>query len=146
MADLNDILTAQKNGVIAINNLNQTETNAWINTSVSPAVPYLKTISDNVAIIAAGETTAITSATATIDTLVVSGSGTLFNFSIVLPGSVSGFIHNASSIGSASTANALAMTPTVGGVFEVVQIKFTNGLVIKPGTGQAINVTYSLDA
>lgn len=145
MADLNDVVTVQKNGVIAINNLNQTETNAWINTSVTPAVPYLKTISDNVAIIAGGTASSITSSTVTSSALVVAASGTLISFSVVVPGTASGLIHNSATTGGAAAGNAMTLTPTTGGVFVTGQMKFSNGLVIVPGTGQSINVTYVLD-
>ena len=93
MADLNDVVTVQKNGVVAINNLNQTEANAWIDSSVSPTVPYLKTISDSIAVIAGGTTSAVTSETVAIDTLIIAGSGSLLNFSVVLPGSAHGIIY-----------------------------------------------------
>jgi hypothetical protein len=145
MADLNDVVTVQKNGVIAINNLNQTETNAWLDTTVSPPVPYLKTISDDIAIIAGGPAAAITSATVTTSTLIVAGAGTLLNFSVVVPGTTSGLIHNSATTGGATAANALTLTPTTGGVFIVSQMKFTTGLVVVPGTGQSVNVTYTLD-
>lgn len=146
MADLNDVVTVQKNGVIAINNLNQTESNAWIDNTTTPGVPYLKTISDNVAIIAAGSAASTTSAVASSLTLVIAGTGTLFNFSVVVPGSASGMIYNSSTTGGISASNALTMTPNTGGVFIVSPIRFTNGLVISPGTGQSVNVTYALDA
>ena len=146
MADLNDVVTVQKNGVVAINNLNQTEANAWIDSSVSPTVPYLKTISDSIAVIAGGTTSAVTSETVAIDTLIIAGSGSLLNFSVVLPGSAHGIIYNAATIGGASSTNSLVMTPVTAGVYNVGQIRFTNGLVISPGTSQTINVTYSLDA
>lgn len=144
MADLNDVVTVQKNGVIAINNLNQTETNAWFDTTVATPVPYLKTISDNIAIIAAGDPAASTSSTVTSSTLVVAGAGTLLGFSVVVPGTTSGLIHNSATTGGASASNALTLTPTTGGFFGAV-LKFSNGLVIVPGTGQSINVTYTLD-
>ena len=145
MADLNDVVTVQKNGVIAINNLSQTESNAWIDSSTTPSVPYLKTISDNIAIIAAGEPATVTSSTVTTNTLVVAGAGKLLSFSVVVPGTASGLIHNAATTGGAAAGNALVLTPTTGGVFLAGPMKFSNGLVIVPGSGQSINVTYMLD-
>lgn len=145
MADLNDVVTVQKNGVIAINNLNQTEASAWIDTSVSPSVPYLKTISDDLAIISGiYAKNPVTSNTVAVNTA-IAGSGKLISFSIVVAGTASGLIHNAATVGAQSAANALVMTPTTGGVFLVGQMKFSAGLVIIPGTGQSINVTYILD-
>ena len=145
MADLNDVVTIQKNGVIAINNLNQTEATAWLDTTVSPPVAYLKTISDNIAIIAGGPAAAVTSTTVTSSTLIVAGAGTLVSFSVVVAGSTSGLIHNSATTGGAAAANALVFTPTTGGVFIVGGLKFSHGLVVVPGTGQSVNVTYTLD-
>lgn len=116
MATLDDILTTQKNGVIGINNLSKT-------------LDYLY-----------GEQT---SATVTGATLVVAGAGRLVSFSVVVAGTASGLINNAATTGLAAAANALCATPTTIGVYQVGS-KFTNGLVVAPGTGQSINVTYSL--
>lgn len=115
MASLDDILTTQKNGVVAINALNN---------------------------ITLGNVGTITSMTVTATTLIFVGSGRLVNFSIVVSGSGSGLIHNASSVAAASASNALCATPNTLGVYASGQV-FTNGLVIDPGAGQSINVTYS---
>lgn len=118
MATLDDILTTQKNGVIAINNLNQT--NSYLNGK-------------------------ITSATVSALTLIYPGAGRLVNFSIVVAGSANGTINNAQTTGTISASNALVATPNVIGVYAC-GIHFSNGLVIDPGTGQSVNVTYSVDA
>lgn len=145
MADLNDVVTVQKNGVIAINNLNQTTTAAWVDTSVTPPVPYLESISSSVAQIAAGEPNATTSSTVTATTLIAAGAGTLWSFSVVAAGTASGLLHNSATTGAVSASNALVSAPTTGGVFSVGKMRFSNGLVIVPGSGQSINVTYTLD-
>lgn len=115
MASLDDILTTQKNGVVAINALN------------------------NITLGAAGT---VTSLTVTSTTVVFVGSGRLVNFAVVIKGTGDGKIHNAATAGAATAANALCATPQVVGVYQCGQI-FTNGLVIDPGAGQSINVTYS---
>lgn len=115
MASLDDILTTQKNGVVAINALN------------------------NITLGAAGT---VTSITVTGTTLIFTGAGRLVNFSVVVAGTGAGTIHNTNSVSSASTANALCATPNTIGIYPSGQI-FTNGLVIDPGAGQSINVTYS---
>lgn len=120
MASLDDILTTQKNGVVALNNLFQA-TNV-----LNPTA---------------------TSATVTASTLVIAGKGRLISFSVVIAGSASGLIHNAGApsgapSGGPSAANALVATPTTIGVYPV-NMMFTDGLVVIPGTGQSINVTYS---
>lgn len=115
MASLADILTTQKNGVIAINNIFQALS------SLNPTV---------------------TSATVTSSTLIIAGSGRLLSFSVVVAGSANGLIYNAGTPTGGTAANALVATPTTIGVYAANMV-FTNGLVIAPGTGQSINVTYS---
>jgi hypothetical protein len=114
-ASLDDIFTTQKNGVVAINNVSQTAQRAQ------------------------GKQT---SSTVTSATLVIEGSGYLVNFAVVVAGSAAGTINNANAIASAAATNALCATPATVGIYQTGQI-FTNGLVIVPGTGQSINITYS---
>lgn len=122
MATLDDILTTQKNGVIAINNLNQTT--AYIG----------------------GRVTSATIAAASGTTLIVTGSGRLVNYSITVKGSGAGTIYNALSTTSAAASNALLTTTATQevGVYSA-GLHFSNGLVVTPGTGQSLNVTYSID-
>jgi hypothetical protein len=115
MASLDDILTTQKNAVVALNNVFQA-----LNT-LNPTT---------------------TSSTVTSSTLVIAGRGRLISFSVVVAGSASGLIYNAGTPTGGAAANALVATPTTIGVYNVNMI-FTDGLVVTPGTGQSINVTYS---
>lgn len=119
MASLDDILTTQKNGVVALNN-------------VFNALSILNPTA--------------TSATVTAPTLIVAGRGRLLSFSVVIAGSGAGTVHNAGAPPGTpngnTAANALVATPATVGVYPVNMI-FTNGLLIVPGTGQSINVTYS---
>lgn len=115
MASLDDILTTQKNGVIALNNLFS---------AISFPNP------------------AFTSATVTAPTLILTGAGRLLSFAVVVAGSGTGTIHNAGALAGNTAANALVATPATIGVYPVSMI-FSNGLLIVPGTGQSINVTYS---
>ena len=114
-ASLDDILTTQKNGVVAINNVFQ-------------ALAVLNPTA--------------TSETVTSSTLVITGSGRLLSFSVVIAGSANGLIHNTGTPSGGSASNALVATPTTIGVYAANMV-FTNGLVVVPGTGQSINVTYS---
>lgn len=116
-ASLTDLLTAQKNGVVAINGVLQSNLR--------------------------GQGT-VTSDTVTADTLVVSGKGYLVSYTLVASGSANGMIYNANSIALTSASNALC--PTDKSLANVVKtgLVFTNGLVIRPGAGQSINVTYYL--
>lgn len=113
-ASLDDILTAQKNGVVAINNLSQNTVRA-LGTQ--------------------------TSLTVTATTVIFTGAGYLVSFSVVVAGSAAGTIYNANNT-SPAASNALCVTPTTTGVYGAGQV-FTSGLVVVPGTGQSINVTYS---
>lgn len=115
-ASLDDILSAQKNGVVAINNVaKSTQRNYGTQTS----------------------------STVTTPTLVVSGSGYLVNFSILVAGSTVGTISNSATVALVAANNALCATPATVGIYPAGQV-FSNGLVITPGTGQSINVTYSM--
>jgi len=116
VASLDDVVTVQKNGVIAINNLSQATLR---------------------------EQGTLTSATVTAATLVFQGKGRLVNFSVVVAGSASGGVYNSTST-SPTSAQQLCAVPTTIGIYPVGQI-FTSGLVVVPGTGQSINVTYSTE-
>lgn len=113
-ASLSDLLTAQKNGVVAINGVAQA-TLRGLGTQ--------------------------TSLTVTAATVVFIGPGYLVNFAVVVAGSAAGTIYDANNT-SPSAHDALCAVPTTVGVVKTGQV-FTSGLVIVPGTGQSINVTYS---
>jgi hypothetical protein len=113
-ASLSDILTTQKNGVVGVNGIVQSNLRA------------LGTV---------------TSLTVTSETVIYTGRGYLVNFSVVVAGSAAGKISNAAATSPAASA-ALCAVPTTVGVVKTGQV-FTAGLVVTPGTGQSINVTYS---
>jgi len=113
-ASLSDILTTQKNGVVGINGIAQASLRAL---------------------------GSITSETVTAETVIFTGGGYLVNFSVVVAGTTAGKISNASAV-SPVASTALCAIPTTLGVFKVGQV-FTSGIVVTPGTGQSINVTYS---
>jgi hypothetical protein len=116
MASLDDLLTAAKNIVTAINGVNVT-VRASIGTLTSP--------------------TLIT------DTVITTSPGRLVNFAVTITGSGNGALHNASTVATATAANLLVIVPQTLGVVPVGQA-FTVGLVYKRGTGQSANVTYYL--
>jgi len=115
MASLSDILTAQKNGVVAINNVALTNQR--------------------------GLGTA-TSVTVTSSTLLFTGKGYLVNVSVVVAGSTAGLIYDSNSTSTTPANRAMAAAPATLGVYKLGQI-FNNGLVVVPGTGQSLNVTFS---
>lgn len=118
MASIDDIATIQKNGVIAVNTLNQT---------------LLRIFGTN------------TSTTVSANTLVITGPGRLVNVSVTVAGTTNGAIHNVSTVAGASATNMLVTVANTIGVYPVNAL-FTNGLVIVVGTGQELNVTYSVGA
>ena len=115
MASLDDILTTQKNGVVAINTLGQ----YWIRGLGTQ-----------------------TSTTITSATLIYAGKGYLVNFAVTVAGSSAGTIYNAGGTSTIAATNALVSVPATVGITQVGQV-FNTGLVVVPGTGQSINVTYS---
>ena len=120
MATLDDVITVQKNGVIAINNLGLT----------------LKSYNEG----------QYTSVTATTPTVIATSSGRLVSVTIVNAGTAAGYVYNASLTTNVALSNAVVSLPTSAVGVYPVGAKFNTGLVIVPGTGQAVNVTYSLDA
>lgn len=118
MASLDDLLTASKNIVTALNGINGTFSR------------FLGNVTS-------------TALSAGSNTLVVSGRGRLVNFVVLDGGSADGFIYNTTDTGSPPAANQLVVTPQTIGVYSV-GVVFTNGLVVSPGTGQVISVTYYL--
>jgi hypothetical protein len=117
MASLDDILTVQKNGVLGINNLSQ---------------------------VTLREQGIVTSLTVTAPTLVFQGKGRLVNFAVVVAGSAAGGVYNSTNL-SPSAPQQMCAAPNTIGIYPAGQI-FTSGLVVVPGTGQSVNVTYSPEA
>lgn len=113
MASLDDLLTATKNIVTALNG-------------------QITTIPKSF-----GQTTSLT---LTAPTVVVTGPGRLVNFSVVVAGAA-GVIYDLSTTTVVASA-AMCATPASIGVFPTGQF-FTAGLLVVPGSGQSINVTYS---
>lgn len=115
MASLDDILTTHKNGVVAINALNQT----WLR---GQGVSTSQTVSANTAI----STT----------------KGYLVSVSVVVAGSSAGKIYNTTSNTTAIASNLLAVVPNTAGVYTL-GLNYNAGLYLIPGTGQEFNVTYT---
>lgn len=114
MASLDDILTAQKNGVVAIN---QVATNT---------------------LVVQGRKNALN---VTADTLVYSGSAWVARV-VVMTGVAGGYIHDANSAANAVTANRFYAIPATAGVYDVY-FPVVNGIVIKPAAGSVVALSYS---
>jgi hypothetical protein len=113
MSSLSDILTAAKNIAVAINNAAQI---------------YLRVQG------------AQRSATITATTLVVSGQGRLASVSVIVGGSTDATIYDSNL--TTSLTNALAVVDNALGV-AVINMPYNNGLVVVPGTGMTLVVSYS---
>ena len=113
MSSLSDILTAAKNIAVAINNAAQI---------------YLKVQGSS------------RSATLTANTLVSSGQGRLASVSVIVAGSSDAMIYDSNL--TTSLTNALAVVDNVLGV-TVINMPYNNGLVVVPGTGMTLVVSYS---
>jgi hypothetical protein len=123
MSSTTDFLTTNKNGVVAINNLNQTIA------AQTALTEYL-----------AGQYTSSAQTTAAV---ISAASGYLVSFNVIVAGAA-GTINNTTTTGGIASGNALCATPATVGIYPV-GVKFSSGLVVNPGAGQTITVTYSLD-
>ncbi len=113
MASLSDLLTAAKNVVTAINQLGQT---------------YLQVQGSKFY-------SGITAAT-----LIQSGQGRVARVSVIVAGSSAGAIYDASA--SSVTTNQVWVIPNTVGVTEI-SLPVNNGIVVTPGTGQTVAISYS---
>jgi len=113
MSSLSDILTAAKNIAVALNTAAQT---------------YIKVQG------------AKRSATMTTTTLVATGQGRLASVSVVVAGSTDAMVYDSSL--TTTLTNALAVVDNVQGV-SVINMPYNSGLVVVPGTGMTLVVSYS---
>lgn len=121
MANLDDIVTVLKNGVVAMNDLT-----AAIN---SFRQIYNEIVGNN------------TYLGATDNSLVYTGAGRLVNV-MVTAGTAGGTIHDAATVATATTSNVIFNLPTTTGLTQV-NVPFFDGLVVKPGASVTVSLTYS---
>lgn len=122
MANLDDVVTVQKNGVVAIN-------------ALTDALAAFKAIYESFV----GTDTFLGISESS---LLSQGSGRLVNIVVAVAGSAAGTAHDAASVLDAATDNVIMVIPATVGIYQV-NVPFSSGLVIQPGTGQTISVTYS---
>jgi hypothetical protein len=113
MSSLSDILTAAKNVVTAVNGVAQTYLNVQ-GTLNSSGITAAK--------------------------LVKSGTGRISSVSVIVAGSANGFVYDSNSL-SITSAPLYVIPQTVGVYF--VNMPASLGIVVAPGTGQTITVSYS---
>jgi len=113
MASLDDLFTTAKNIVTAINGWSQTLLQTEGNAS-------------------AAEITAAT--------VVKTGQGRVARVSVIVAGSAVGYVHDAA-LPTASGPRVYTIPNTVG--VYAVEIPVSNGIVVAPGTGQTVTISYS---
>ncbi len=115
MANIDDHVTALKNLVEATNNLAQT----YLNVNGVYTVPGL-----------------------TAATLIKNTSGRIATISVIVAGSAAGAIYDINTVAAAGAANQIAAIPNTVGMI-VINLPFLKGLVITPGSGMTVAVSYS---
>jgi hypothetical protein len=121
VANLDDIVTVLKNGVVAMNDLTAA-LNAFrqVYSSVVGSNTYLG-VTDN--------------------SLIYTGAGRLVNV-MVTAGTAGGTVHDAATVATATTSNVIYNLPTTTGLTQV-NVPFFDGLVVKPGASVTVALTYS---
>jgi hypothetical protein len=114
MASLDDILTTQKNGVVAINQIAE---NAF-------GVQGRKTALE------------ITSAT-----LIHTGEAWVARLSVINAGAV-GAVYDANTVATAIAGRQLCVIPATVGIHEIF-MPVTRGIVVIPGAGQKVSVSFT---
>lgn len=122
MANIDDLVTVQKNGVVGIN-------------ALTAALEAFRAVYESFV----GTSTYLG---ATNDSLITQEAGRLVNLTVSVTGATAGTVHDASTVSAATAANVIAVIPATVGITQI-NVPFTNGLVLKPGSGQTISITYS---
>ena len=78
----------------------------------------------------------------TANTVVKAANGFVVTVSVIATSSTAGSIHDAATVAAAATANQLAVIPATVGVYTL-NFPTSSGIVIKPGSGQTIAVSYT---
>jgi len=121
MASLDDVVTVQKNGVVAVNSL----------------VQSLAAFKDIYESFVGNDTYLGISG----DSLIVGGAGRLVSVSVVAA-AAGGKIYDISSVALADDTNVICAIPNAVGIITV-NFSFFNGLVVKPAAGSVISISYS---
>jgi len=147
-ASLDDILTVQKNGVIAINGLNQTLKTIeadlpCICTNLAAIVVQLEGLATNLY-----PSTVSATIQASTTSLIVAGSGRIFAVSIPThSGSAQIEVYNSATTGGIAATNLIYKSlPSNASTFtpyETVNLAYTNGIVIKTDAGITCCIAYT---
>ena len=114
-ASLDDILTAQKNGVIALNSIYHTMLN---------------------------QDGMLNALEISSPTLVQLGPSKLADVVVIVAGSTVGYIYDAGTVAAAVTGKRAFVIPNTVGMLQA-SFPFQNGIVVIPGSGQIVSISYS---
>lgn len=77
-----------------------------------------------------------------VATVVKASAGTLWRINVVTAGSTSGTANDCTTTGAAAAGNLICEIPNTVGTIEL-QWPAATGIVIVPGTGQVVSVSYA---
>jgi hypothetical protein len=78
----------------------------------------------------------------TANTVVKATAGFVVTVVVLDEGSANGGLFDAATVGAAAAANEIFAIPQVAGTY-VINFPASNGIVVKPGAGQTIAISYS---
>jgi hypothetical protein len=78
----------------------------------------------------------------TSSTVIKAAAGRAFRVAVVVAGSAAGAVHDCSTTGAAAAANKVATIPNTVGVYDL-NWPCGTGIVLVPGTGQTLSISYS---
>jgi hypothetical protein len=115
MASTDDLLSALKNVVIALNSANQYYKQGYAQSR---------------------------SLGLSASSVVSAQSGRVYSINVTTAGSTTGAIYDSSTVAGAGSTNLIFVIPNSVGVVNL-NFPFTNGLVYVPGSGQVASISYS---
>lgn len=78
----------------------------------------------------------------TVATVIKATAGRICKVSVIVAGSAVGTVNNCATTGAAAVANQVGTTPTALGTTDF-QMVCSTGIVVVPGTGQTLAVSYN---
>lgn len=75
-------------------------------------------------------------------TVIKATAGRVFRVSVVTAGSAAGAVHDAATTGAAAAGNKIATIPNAVGIYDL-NWPCTSGIVLIPGTGQVLAISYT---
>ncbi|MCI0557864.1 MAG: hypothetical protein MN733_05165 [Nitrososphaera sp.] len=78
----------------------------------------------------------------TAPAVIKTGQGLIATVSVIVAGSAAGAVHDVATTGAAAVSNQIAAIPNAIGLVPL-RWGVTNGIVIVPGTGQTLAISWS---